>query len=225
MYTGKGQVVELVFEYGLRQARISCASNLVPSPGQFLQAGTDSRSYPLSVSLFSTGPTLFGFTASAPIPETWAPGLEINLRGPLGRGFAQPQSARRLTLVAFDDSPARLQGLIGLGRGHSADIVLVCDSSDYPMPDDVEILPLSSLGEAVRWADYIALDVAREKLPKLKEMMREQDQVFIKREAQVLVRTPMPCGEIASCGVCAVVTRSGRKMACKDGPVFDWREI
>jgi NAD(P)H-flavin reductase len=41
----------------------------------------------------------------------------------------------------------------------------------------------------------------------------------------VLLRTQMPCGALAECGVCAVRTRGGWKMACKDGPVFDWREL
>ena len=40
-------------------------------------------------------------------------------------------------------------------------------------------------------------------------------------EAQALVRTPMPCGALADCGVCTVRTSRGPKLACKDGPVFD----
>jgi len=44
-------------------------------------------------------------------------------------------------------------------------------------------------------------------------------------EAQVLVVTPMPCGGLAECGVCAFTTRRGWKMACKDGPVFDLSEL
>ena len=44
-------------------------------------------------------------------------------------------------------------------------------------------------------------------------------------EAQALIVTPMPCGGIAECGVCAVTVRRGWKMACKDGPVFDLKEL
>ena len=45
----------------------------------------------------------------------------------------------------------------------------------------------------------------------------------VEEQAQVLVRTPLPCGGIAACGVCAVhLTGSSRdyRLACKDGPVF-----
>jgi hypothetical protein len=44
-------------------------------------------------------------------------------------------------------------------------------------------------------------------------------------DAQVLVVTPAPCGGLAECGVCAVTTRRGWKMACKDGPVFSLNEF
>ncbi|MBI3152940.1 MAG: hypothetical protein HYZ21_12455, partial [Chloroflexi bacterium] len=44
-------------------------------------------------------------------------------------------------------------------------------------------------------------------------------------EAQVLIRTQMPCGALAECGICAVMVGQQWKMACKDGPVFDWKEL
>jgi NAD(P)H-flavin reductase len=51
------------------------------------------------------------------------------------------------------------------------------------------------------------------------------NQLSVKQEAQVLVRTSIPCGGIADCGVCAVMTKSNWKLACKDGPVFDLKEL
>ena len=225
MYIGKGQVVELILENGFRHARISCAGELIPSPGQYLLAGTASPLTPLPVSLFSTESTLKGFTACAPIPENWTPGTEIILRGPLGHGFTLPLSARKVALVAFDDSPARLRELMRRALHQEVAVVLVCDTSEIQLPNEVEVQPLSTLGDVAAWADYIAIDVAREKLVGLKEMMRGQNQTSNKSETQVLIRTPLPCGGIAECGVCAVTLKSGWKMACKDGPVFDWGEI
>ena len=212
MYTGKGQVVELILEDGFRHARISCAGKLIPSPGQYLLAGTASHSDPLPVSLFSTEsapesgnmPPLRYFIAPAPIPENWTPGTELTLRGPLGHGFTLPSSARKVALVAFDNSPARLQGLMRNALKQGAAVVLVCDSNESHTPDEVEVQPLSALSEIVAWADYIAFDVAREKLLELKEMMGKQNQTSVKGDAQVLIRTSMPCGGVAECGVCAV---------------------
>jgi len=225
MYVDKGQVVELILEGGLRHARISCDRKLFPAPGQYLIAGTASQSDLLPVSLFSTGSTSESFTASAPIPDYWTPGMELALRGPLGNGFALPPSARKIALVAFDDSPTRFQVLMQNALKQGAAVVLISDSDEIQSPDEVEVQPLSTLGEIVEWADYIAVDAARENLSGLKELMGEQNQTSVKKEAQVLVRTSMPCGGIAECGVCAVTLSSGWKMACKDGPVFDWGEV
>ena len=42
---------------------------------------------------------------------------------------------------------------------------------------------------------------------------------------QVLIQTPIACGGLAECGVCAVQARRGWKMACKNGPVFELEEL
>jgi ferredoxin len=44
-------------------------------------------------------------------------------------------------------------------------------------------------------------------------------------EGQMLIHTPVPCGGMADCGICAVTLRSGWKLACKEGPVFDWKAL
>jgi dihydroorotate dehydrogenase electron transfer subunit len=225
MHTGKGQIVELILENGLRHARVSCHANLIPSPGQYLLSGTASSSDLLPASLYSTESTHQGFIASAPIPELWKPGQEIYLRGPFGRGFALPPSARKIVLVAFDDSPSRLHGLIQPALKQGAAVVLVCDTEEDDLPDDVEVQPISALDDILAWADYAAFDVTRDGLPGLRERLGGTNQLSVKQEAQVLVRTPVPCGGIADCGVCAVMTKSNWKLACKDGPVFDLKEL
>ncbi|HEY5729570.1 MAG TPA: hypothetical protein VIS72_05930, partial [Anaerolineales bacterium] len=184
MRTGKGQVVELILDSGFRHARISCAADLIPAPGQYLLAGTASSSDPLPVSLFSTESTPGSFTACAPIPEAWTPGVEINLRGPLGRGFELPVSARRVVLVAFEDSSVRLRSLIRPALKQGAGVVLVCGSDEEHLPDELEVQPLSALDEILAWADYIAFDVARENLPGLRERLGEKDQLLALKEAQ-----------------------------------------
>jgi hypothetical protein len=224
MHTAKGQVVELILENGLRQARISCPANLIPAPGQYLLASHASDS-PLPVSIFYTDSAPQGFIAAAPIPDSWTPGLNIYLRGPLGRGFTFPTSARKVALVAFDDAPSRLRGLIAPALKQGAAVVLITDFDSDSLPDEVEVHPASALGEVMEWADYIALDTARERLFELRECLGRMKQAWVGKEAQALLRTPMPCGGVADCGVCAVTVKSGPELACKDGPVFDLKEI
>ena len=224
MQTGQAQVIELILQDGLRSARLSCLGNLIPAPGQYLLAG-DASDPLLPAPLFYTDSAPAGFIAAPPLPDSWKPGQEIRLRGPLGRGFTLPISARRVALVAYDDTPARLRGLIRLGLRQDAAIVLVGDSAPDQLPYDVEVQPLSTLSEVCEWSDYMAFDVARENLPELGKRLGSLNQMSAYREAQVLIRTLMPCGGVAECGVCAVTLKSNWKMACKDGPVFDWRDI
>ena len=220
MQTGTGQVLELILEDENRYVRVACPSALIPMPGQYLLA-SDGSDAPLPVPLFHTDSTLQGFVAPAPTTASWSPGLRLQLRGPLGRGFVLPPAARKVALVAFDDSPARLRGLIGLALRQDAAVVLVSTSAGDTLPDEVEVQPLSALTDILEWTEYAAMDVGRENLRQLIERIGKWKPL----EAQILVRTPVPCGGIAECGVCAVTLRDEWKLACKDGPVFDWREL
>ncbi|MCI0556550.1 MAG: hypothetical protein L0287_36875 [Anaerolineae bacterium] len=224
MYTGKGKVVELILRDGLRHARLTCSENLIPSPGQYLLASDDSDS-PLPVPIFYTDSAPQGFIATSPVPDSWNPGREITLRGPLGRGFGLPSSARRVGLASLDGSPSRLHGLIRPALKQNAAVALISDWRLDNLPDDVEVQPLSALFEIIQWADYVAFDAARQNLSELRERLFNGKQAKFPFEAQILVRTPVPCGGFAECGVCAVTVKSGWQMACKEGPVFDWIEL
>src|SRR5215207_2975350 len=170
MNTGKGQVRELILQDGFRHARLICAENLVPAPGQYLLASDQSDS-PLPLPIFYTDSAPNGFIAAAPILDSWNPGSKLYLRGPLGRGFLLPLSARRVGLVAFENSPARLHGLIQPALHQDAAVVLVSDLRIDHLPDEVEVHPLSALSEIIQWADFLAFDAARENLPGLKEQL------------------------------------------------------
>ena len=224
MHTGKGQVLETILEDGQRLARISCPTNLIPSAGQYLLA-SDASDSPLPVPLYYTDSAPEGFLAASPFPESWMPGTTISLRGPLGSGFRLPVFARKIALVAFDDTPLRLRGLIRPALKQGAAVVLVSDFHVDNLSDEVEAQPLSAMQDVMAWADYAAFDVARENLFELRERLGVLKQAQVTCEAQVLIRTAVPCGGVADCGVCGVNLKSGWQLACKDGPVFDLREI
>jgi hypothetical protein len=226
MHIGKGQVVELVLENGHRQARIACAADLIPSPGQYLLGGTASSIDPLPVSLYSTESTPRGFIAATPIPETWTPGTELTLRGPLGQGFEMPPSVRKVALVPFDDSSARLRGLI--------QPALVHRGRSRPAQRLGRRTPAGrgrSTAHYLHWKTSFHGRItlpsmySRERLPELRERLSMRYRSSGKGEAQVLIYAPVPCGGVAECGVCAVTLKSGWRLSCKDGPVFDLGEI
>lgn len=241
----KGVLVELYLENGLTGGRLRCPQSMVPRPGQYLLAHDPESEALLPVPVFSAGVVPEGFLLAPPIPETWRPGVTLSLRGPLGRGFSRHESARWIALVALGETAARLKPLLEMGVGQGASVVLV---SDLGLPDllpEVEVQPVAVLPDVQKWADYMALDLPRESIPGLREMLglgelvghptrgsvlplvseqggpRKRGERRQAGEAQALVLTPMPCGALADCGVCAVNLQGGWKMACKEGPVFD----
>jgi dihydroorotate dehydrogenase electron transfer subunit len=126
-------------------------------------------------------------------------------------------------LIALDDSPARLHGLISIALKQQAEVVLVCDSATNDLPEVVEVQPLRAIEEICKWADFIAVDIARENLNQMKKLLEKLNQLSAVREAQILIHAPMPCGGLAECGVCAISSHHPHewRMTCKDGPVFD----
>jgi NAD(P)H-flavin reductase len=187
MHTGTGRVVELILADECRYARLSCPEKLIPAPGQYLLA-SDSSDSPLPVPIFHTDSAPQGFIATA--PDKWRPGENLSLRGPLGRGFDLPPFTRKVALVAFDDSPARLRGLIQPALRQDASVVLVCNCNLDHLPDAVEVQPLSALEDILKWADYLAVDVDRENLGQLMEKLGKQNQWSAVSEAQVLIPDP-----------------------------------
>jgi hypothetical protein len=222
MHIGEGKLVEVYLNSG---GRIDCAPELIPAPGQYLLAHAPASASPVAVPTFFSESTPAGFRFAPPVPSAWMPGARLNLRGPLGRGFSLPASARRVALIAFDDSPSRLRGLIRLALEREAALALVCAHAAEDLPEEVEVQPLRAMDEIIEWADYIAFDAARESLLELRARLEKRRQVIVSREAQILIRAPMPCGALAECGVCAVMIRHEWKMACKDGPVFDLKDL
>jgi len=222
MKTATGSIEEIFLD---GSARITCPPELIPAPGQYLLAHAAASDSPLAIPLFSSLAALHGFRSAPTVPAHWRPGDLLHVRGPIGHGFVLPTSVRKLALVAFDDSPSRLLGLIPLALKQSAEIVLVSNSPATDLPEIVEVQPLRALMDVLQWADYSALDIDRENLSQLKGRLEANPQVMAKCEAQVLVRAPMPCGALADCGVCALILHHEWRMICREGPVFGLREL
>jgi len=222
MHTGTGLITEIYLD---GSARLECPPNLIPGPGQYLHAHNGAFDTPLPVPVYLYDAAPQGFRIASPYPSSWTIGSKLTLRGPLGHGFALPSACRKLALIAFDESPVRLHGLIPLALKNEMETVLVCNTPVGDLPEDVEMQPLQAMDEICKWADFIAIDVARENLNQLKEMTSKLWQLSAVREAQVLIRTHMPCGGLAECGVCAVGVHYDWQMACKDGPVFTFKDV
>lgn len=222
MHQGLGELTEITSN-GKAAGRIRCDPRLVPAPGQYLLAQAEQDvDVPLAPPLFSAGLCPGGFTPAPSLPAHWLPGTRLNIRGPLGKGFKLPQAARFAALAAFGSNPSRLLALTEPILAQNAALVLLTDHPPEGLPAAVEISPLSALAETMRWADYLALDAPRSMLPALLQSIRAAG---YSHDGQILVETPLPCGGLGECAVCAVNLRKGYKLACKDGPVFDLKTL
>jgi dihydroorotate dehydrogenase electron transfer subunit len=213
---------------------LDCPSEARPAPGQYLLAvaqGEGSPS-PLGQALFPGGwPGLHRsdphavLTFSAEQPG-WLPGTRLSLRGPLGTGFQLPAGTRRLALAALGPGTPRLLPLATQALESGLEVALFSSARLPPgLPAELEIFPLSSVPQALMWADHMALDLALSDLPVLRRTLGLGPAERFRGTAQVLVETPMPCGGMADCGVCAVPGRKGWRMACLEGPVFDLEQV
>ncbi len=218
---GSGTIVELVLLDRRPAARIRCAGGLVPAAGQYLLGHRPGSDATLPDVLFRGPLTDDGFVAVSPLPNDWLPGVVLNLRGPLGHGFTMPEHISRLALIAFNLNPRRLLPLADLASRGDVSITIVCEEPPDDLDRHIEVQQPSALVDVLRWADYAAIDIARQDLPKLGGALQRGNARLALPRAQVLVRTAMPCGALADCGVCAVKLQRGIGLACDDGPVFD----
>ena len=218
-----GTILERFLDERRAAGRIS--STLIPAPGQYLLAHDPASYAPLPVALFPAGTAADGFLVAPPLPHAWLPGQTLTLRGPLGRGFRLPASARKVALVAWKLAPAVLLALLAPALAQNASLALLCDDPPDDLPSDVEVQPLEALPEVFAWADYVALHVERESLAGVVERLGSAAPARGPQEAEVLVGAPVPCGGLAECGVCAVHVKNEVRLACKDGPVFRYDEV
>ena len=218
----EGVLVELYMGGG---GLLRCPPNLVPPPGKYIQAVKENSKETLAATIFSMGEAKGGFLAAPLLPAGWVPGTQLQLRGPLGKGFSLPDKARRILLLAFENPSYRLHGLIGPALERGAEVVLITEEPGVNVPEAVEIQPLTQLSAAWTWADAVAADVAREDWSEFLSSIKQEKASANKPLVQVLVRAPMPCAAIAECGICAFTVQNSWKMICKDGPVFDLTDL
>jgi hypothetical protein len=218
-----------ILETNLESGGVGCTlalpANLRPGAGQYLLGFCAEAGDLLPTVLFPAVLPGAEMLFSAPIPSAWSAGMTLVLRGPLGHGFHLPSGPRRLALAALNDCPGPLLPLAQSVLADGGEVALYAHSAPAHLPPQVEVLPLDLLPEAPGWAHFLALDVALDALAGLPVRLGLQHPGNLPCAAQVLVRTAMPCAGLAACGVCAVSTRRGWKLACKDGPVFDWEDL
>ncbi len=155
-FSGRVSEVRMQPQGGI-SARVRCIPVAVPNPGQYILAHSpEDQDRVLPVPLFLQKIAPDGFWAAPPFPRSWEPGTDLELRGPLGKGFQIPISARRIGLIAVDDASARLFPLMEMTLAQDCAVALYSDQLVAGLPSSIEIHPLEAAPEAIAWADFLA---------------------------------------------------------------------
>lgn len=230
MNSGTATILEIQQNIqGTRQAVIDWPDGKMPLPGQYLQAYNPAEpDTPTAVSLFpgglpESGDTPTRWATACAVPTSWNPSDRLLLRGPLGNGFTIPEGPIRVALAAFGDFTDYLLPIAGVVLASGGEVALFTDSSFPHLPTSIEVNPIKGLSEGIHWADYLAGCTTLQRVPETRSILRKMG---VAPNSEVLVLSPMPCGALAKCGVCAVRSESGKiHLLCEDGPVIPWRDF
>lgn len=170
-----------------------------------------------------------------------AEGATLDILGPIGHGWELRSTVQNLLLVSEGSFITGLTLLAQVAIEQGLAVTLMSYSQDaigvYPpalLPAEVEYGIVTAdgsigqqgdvksvLGSYLLWADAACLSVSRETS---RLLYQNFERLRIKHFAQGSVLQPLVCAN-GACLTCAIETHTGRKLVCRDGPVFDLREI
>ncbi|HUF54034.1 MAG TPA: dihydroorotate dehydrogenase electron transfer subunit [Dehalococcoidia bacterium] len=168
-------------------------------------------------------------------------GDTLTLFGPLGRGYEVDPGAQNMLLVAgglgvaavvtlADDAVTAGKNVTLLQGARTAAKIFPADS----LPHEVEIVSATDdgseghhgrvtdlLAQHLPWADQI---FACGPNPMFESMARVMKDMRTRKPVQALLEEHMGCGT-GVCYGCAVFTRKGVRLVCRDGPRMELREV
>lgn len=165
----------------------------------------------------------------------------IDLLGPLGQGFVLGPESRDLLLVAGGIGIAPLVALAERGMAEGSQVTLLLaaltQAQLYPadlLPREIRILLATEDGSAGRRGvvtDFLAELVngadqifACGPISMYNAMASQGSQILKGKSVQISMEARMGCG-MGYCYGCALETKRGLRLVCKDGPIFDLDDI
>ena len=171
-------------------------------------------------------------------------GDKIDVIGPLGSGFKPSHEARKYVLVAGGIGFAPLFFLAKKLADDKKEVIFVCGARTKnellcaKELSQIKIKPVLATDDGSRGIRGNVNDLLNNYLTKNRkdkiEVFAAGPGMMLKEAARICkkagVRLEVSMDEIMACGVgvclgCAVKTKNGYKLACKDGPVFKAEDI
>ncbi len=171
-------------------------------------------------------------SSADPIVARTREGDLLDVLAPLGRAVEWPDGAQH---ILFIGEGAKVVPLVGMahravqqGKAVVLSMLTATDREVLPahlLPPEVEYQTGGVLNaELVSWSDAMFASGSAELYQSLGDIVRAMRYRLEQGFLHVLVDLAMPCGT-GGCYACAVETARGIRLACTDGPVFDWMEL
>ena len=168
-------------------------------------------------------------------------GALLDILGPMGHGWLVRPTVRNLLLISEDEYIAALTFLAQSAIEQELAVTIIQNSKNtvsiYPpalLPAEAEYQIITSdgnvglqgdltdiLGNYLGWADAAFCSVSHETALAL---YRAHERLRLRHFAQAAVLQPLVCGN-GACLTCQLDTHAGSKLVCRDGPVFELRDI
>ncbi|MBI2765234.1 MAG: dihydroorotate dehydrogenase electron transfer subunit [Chloroflexi bacterium] len=168
-------------------------------------------------------------------------GDQVRMYGPLGNGFRLPQEAGNLLLVGGGVGIAPLVDTAerAITAGHHVVAMMGARDADHLLPasawpKEVEYVVVTEdgsagpagfvtqhLGKYQEWASRIYACGPNPMFASLAEVLRFNGR---RQSPEILMEENMPCGW-GMCYGCAIFTKHGVRLCCKDGPRFNLFDV
>lgn len=169
------------------------------------------------------------------------PGDPVRIYGPLGHGFRYPDYAANLLFVGGGVGVAPLVDCAerAIRAGHQVVVMMgarserfLLDASAFPKEAEYVVVTedgsagpkgfvTQHLGEYQEWANRIYACGPNVMFESLANTLRFNGR---RQQPEILMEENMPCGW-GMCYGCAVFTKHGVKLCCKDGPRFNLFDV
>lgn len=166
-------------------------------------------------------------------------GDNVNVIGPLGNGFRITHNAKKLLIVAGGIGIAPLGFLIGQGLSQGRQVTLLLGARNAAsilpenmIPSGATLVITTDDGSAGKKG--LVIDILPEYLEGTDQIFACGPQVMLSKMAaipelrakhvQVSLEVRMGCGA-GACYGCSIRTTHGMKRVCREGPVFDIKDI
>jgi NAD(P)H-flavin reductase len=201
--------------------RIKAQPFMQPIAGQFFQAFAVDSEDLLPILLYPCQVSASEVLLGGEVPKSWMPGTDLHLHGPHGNGFHLPPLTRRVAITTLDySSPNRLLPLVDTALANCTEVTLFTNLTLSNLAPEIEVLPLEELNQVTNWADYLAVVLKPGQVSAFRNGLQRNTDRKTPFTAEIMVEVPIICDKSSACGVCAVYTSHGWRLACKDGPVF-----